>query len=159
MLARNTPGEKTKALRNIVEEQITVGVMAMDSGRVQELVKEAGVRYTQYAARVITDALKKHGWICEPLGSRWNLYFTPAIPRKRLEQCRASAKKALAKQMKELAAKAVAAAAQKKRELKARDSLKAEIIAAATSNRTPFDEYIFRAAQKCGLVRGYCWPQ
>lgn len=163
MVARNIPGEETVRLRSMVDAQVSMGVQAMNTERVQELVNESGVCHLRYPQRVITETLKhKYGWCYEAIGSKLYLYYDPRIHPLRLNQCRNSARKTLAREMKALAKLAVkrnAALVMAKREQTARANLKAELIARATSNRTPFDEYIFRAAQKCGLVRGYCWPQ
>ena len=150
----------TKVLRREIERQLGIGVMVMTSERIDEILQEHGIATTDHLRRTAIDMLtKRYGWAREKYTNLGSLMYNPLIPPERLDRVRRHfirACEVLARKKEELRLREEA---YKRQALLSRLERKAELIHNAPNNRTPMDEYIFRAAQKCGLVHGYCWPQ
>lgn len=154
------PSEGVLELRRAIKMQMDIGVMALTTERISEIIREHEITPTDHINRSAVDLLvKKYKWKREKCPGVGSLYYHPNIPPRRLAQVRKSFERACKAIAKKRDARLQREAEYKRQARLSRLEKKKELMSGATSGRTPMEEYIFRAAKACGVVRGYRWEQ
>ena len=150
------PAASTVVIRQELHKLIAAGKRLFTSQDLRDMAAFAGERAVA-ARKAATETLKHfYKWKNFRYHTNEFVFYDPTLPEEALAPYRVVATP------KELETRKRLGEIDKDRTRfshLSRAEQKEELLKGATKRRTPMDEYIFRAAKVCGVVRGYKWPQ